>query len=142
MNKEEFAIKVRETEEAVKRALRERKIRKKLGIRKKYGRYSFPPDVNIEETPHWRKRFSVSVHSKCRNKLKEEVEKEGINTITSGWPDCLLVKENKIVAAVEIKTGKDKLSGNQKKIKELFSSAGIPYFVYRGEENFLEKLEV
>jgi len=57
------------------------------------------------------------------------------NSKAKGWPDYFVY--NPVLLAIECKTGKGKLSQDQKRIKGLMEDVGITYIVVRDNVNAL-----
>lgn len=69
-------------------------------------------------------------------KIKIALEKKGLRVLRNGWPDFLVVDEDKHqVFTVEVKGGKDQLSNEQKDIHRYFAQMGVPAYIMRTEKD-------
>ena len=74
-------------------------------------------------------------YSKAEKNFKESAEQKGWTVLQHGWPDYLIIKDDKI-AFVEVKDGRDKLRDNQRKILDVLTTAGLKCFVWTPANGF------
>lgn len=86
--------------------------------------------------------------------IKQMLEQRGFRVLRNGWPDFLCIKETlgplrnytgwngqltvqaekiKGICAVEVKSGKDKLSDEQKAVHQALAAVRVPVYVVRPE---------
>jgi len=84
--------------------------------------------------------YKMTPHREAVFRVKKECKKNKIEVFSSGWPDLLLVKNNK-VWFLEIKTGKlGRLSYVQNRVREVLVGAGINYVVFRSHKERVEDI--
>jgi len=76
--------------------------------------------------------------------VKNALQKEGWNVMQKGYPDFLCYKtiNNKLtIQFIEVKSGRDRLTVDQRKMKEILEKVGIKVSVYYIEESAIKSVD-
>lgn len=106
-------------------------------MRRRLKRRDALPKIKINKTKYLDKQFlaKVTTSNPAEQRVLSRLLRAGFAVFRKGWPDFIAIKNGNVVA-VEVRQGKDRLSGAQMGVLNILKTLGAQTFVAHLDKDF------